>query len=157
MAADILGPVALARISRARYILVMSDMLTKYAVTVALKEMTVATVANAILDEWIKKFGAQDVIHTDQGTNFNTEVMQDICRIFLIEKTRTTPFIPKEMGRSRDLIKSLPARFQSFVLKNYESGMCIYRIKLLCITPPFTELSERRLTPRFSRRKRNTP
>ena len=51
MAADILGPVTLARKSKARYILVMSDLFTKYAVTVALQDMTAATVANAIIDE----------------------------------------------------------------------------------------------------------
>ena len=51
LAADILGPVMLARKSRARYILVMSDLFTKYAVTVALQDMTAATVANAIIDE----------------------------------------------------------------------------------------------------------
>ena len=84
MAADILGPVTLARKSRARYILVMSDLFTKYAVTVALQDITSATVANAIKDEWIMKFGAPDVIHTDQGANFNCELMQDICRIFMI-------------------------------------------------------------------------
>ena len=75
MAADILGPVTLARKSRARYILIMSDLLTKYAVTMALQDMTAATVANAIIDEWIMKFGAPDVIHTDQGSNFNSELM----------------------------------------------------------------------------------
>ena len=52
MAADILGPVTLAKKSRARYILVMSDLFTKYAVTVALQDMTAATVANAIKNEW---------------------------------------------------------------------------------------------------------
>ena len=95
LAADILGPVTLARKSRARYILVMSDLFTKYAVTVSLQDMTAATVANAIVDEWIMKFGAPAVIHTDQGSNFNSELMQDICRIFMIEKTRTTPYHPQ--------------------------------------------------------------
>ena len=75
MAADILGPVTLARKSRARYILVMSDLLTKYAVTVALQDMTAATVANAIVNEWIIKFGAQDGIHTDQGSSFISELL----------------------------------------------------------------------------------
>ena len=65
---------------------------TKSAVTVALQDMTAATVSNAIVDEWIKKFGAPDVIHTDQGSNFNSEILQDICRIFMFEKTRTTPY-----------------------------------------------------------------
>ena len=54
MAADILGPVTLARKCRARHILVMNDLFTKYAVTVALQDMTAATVANAIIDEWVK-------------------------------------------------------------------------------------------------------
>ena len=51
MAADILGPVTVAKKSRARYILVMSDLFMKYAVTVALQDMTAATVANATIDE----------------------------------------------------------------------------------------------------------
>ena len=73
MVVDILGPVTLARKSRARYILVMSDLFTKYSVTVALQDMTAATLANVIIDDWIMKFVAPDVIHTDQGSNFNSE------------------------------------------------------------------------------------
>ena len=79
--------------------LVMSDLYTKYAVTVALQDMTAATVANAIIDKWIMKFGAPDVIHTDQVSNFNSELMHDICRVFMIEKTRTTPYHPQGNGQ----------------------------------------------------------
>ena len=99
LTANIFGPVTLARKSRARYILVMSDLFTKYAETVALQDMTAATVANAIIDEWIMKLGAPDVIRTDRGTNFNSEFMQDICRIFMIEKTRTTSYHPQGNGQ----------------------------------------------------------
>ena len=45
------------------------------------------------------KFGTPDVIHTDQGSNFNSELMQDICRVFMIEKTRTTPYHPQGNGQ----------------------------------------------------------
>ena len=92
MAAHILGPVTLAKKSRARYILALSDLFTKYAVTVALQDTTAATVLNAMIDKWTMKFGAPDVIHIDQGSNFNSCSMQDICRILLIENTRTTPY-----------------------------------------------------------------
>ena len=95
MAADILGPLTLARKSRAKNILVMSALFTKYAVTVTLHDMTAATVANAIIDEWIMKFGAPDVTHIDQGSNFNSKLMHDICRLFMIEKTRSTPYHPQ--------------------------------------------------------------
>ena len=99
MAADILGTATLARKSRARSILVMCDLFTKYAVTVALQDMTAAAVAKAIIDEWIMKFGAPDVIYTDQGSNFNSELMHDICRILMVEKTRTTPYHPLGNGQ----------------------------------------------------------
>ena len=56
MAADILGPVTLAKRSSAEYILLKSVLFMKYAVTVAIQDMTAVTVANAILDEWIMKF-----------------------------------------------------------------------------------------------------
>ena len=82
----------LASKSKARYIFVISDLYTKYVVTVPLKDMTAATVANAIVGEWIMRYGAPDVIHTDQDTNFNSDLMQDICRLFMIDKTRTTPY-----------------------------------------------------------------
>ena len=75
IAADILDPVTLATKSKAKYILVISDLYTKYVVTVPLKDMTAATVANAIVAEWIMRYGAPDVLHTDQGTNFNSDLM----------------------------------------------------------------------------------
>ena len=99
MAADILGPVTLAKRSLSKYILVMSDLYTKYVVAVPLKDMTATTVATAIVEEWITKFGAPDVIHTDQGTNFNSEMMHDVCKIFMIDKTRTSPYHPQGNGQ----------------------------------------------------------
>ena len=37
--------------------------------------------------------------HADQEANFNSELMQGICRIFMIEKTRTTPYHPQDNGQ----------------------------------------------------------
>ena len=99
IAADILGPVTLASKTKAKYILVISDLYTKYVVTVPLQDMTAATVANAIVEEWIMRYGAPDVLHTDQGTNFNSDLMHDICRLFMIDKTRTTPYHPQGNGQ----------------------------------------------------------
>ena len=51
IAADILGPVTLASKFEVKYILLISDLCTRYEVTVPLKEMTAATVANAIVEK----------------------------------------------------------------------------------------------------------
>ena len=89
----------LATKSKAKYILEISDLYTKYVVTVPLKDMMAATVANAIGEEWIMRYGAPDVLHTDQGTDFNNDLMHDICRLFMIDKTRTTPYHPQGNGQ----------------------------------------------------------
>ena len=81
----------------------MSDLFTKYSVTVALQDMTAATVANAVIEEWIMKIGAPYVIHTDQVSKLNSELLQNVCRIFLIEKTRTTPYHPQGNGQVENL------------------------------------------------------
>ena len=99
VAAGSLGPVTLAKKSQARYILVISDLYTKNAVAVPLKDMTFKTVATSSVEEWILRFGAPDTLHTDEGTNFNSEVMKDLCQVFMIDKTRTSPYHPQGNGQ----------------------------------------------------------
>ena len=114
LTSDILASVALAKKSRARYTLVMSNLFTKHAVTVALRDMAAATEANAIIDECILKFGAPDVIHTDQGSNFNSESMNDLCRIFMLEKTRTTPNHPQGNGQVERISRVIAHTFSKY-------------------------------------------
>ena len=67
VAADILGPVTLAARSRAKYILVMTDLFTKYAISVPLVVTEAKDVAKEIVECWVLHFGVPDVLHTDQG------------------------------------------------------------------------------------------
>ena len=114
MTPDILGPVTLAKKSKVRYILVMSDLFTKYAVTVVLQDTTAATVANAIMDEWIMAFAAPDAIHTDQGSNFISKITQDFCRIFMVEKTRTKLYHPQGNGQVEGFNRVIADMFQKY-------------------------------------------
>ena len=95
MGVDRLGPVTLAKRSLSRYILVMSELYTKYVVVVPIRDKAATTVATAIVEEWITKFGA------DQGANFNGDIMHDVCKIFMIDKTRTrtSPYHPQGKGQ----------------------------------------------------------
>ena len=95
VAADILAPVARAKASGAKYILVLTDFFTKYVVCVPPERTTAEDVNRAIVENWVLTFGAPDCLHTDQGTNFCSELLLEVCKIFGIEKTRTSPYHPQ--------------------------------------------------------------
>ena len=56
MVADVLGPPKLAKKSKARYILAISELFTKYTIKVASHDLTAVRVAHAIKGEWIMNF-----------------------------------------------------------------------------------------------------
>ena len=94
MAADTLGPVTRAKASGAKHILVLTDYFAKYVVCVPLERTTAEDVARAIVENWVLTFGAHDCLHTDQGANFCSELLLEVCKIFGIEKTRISPYHP---------------------------------------------------------------
>ena len=44
------------------------------------------------------RYGAFRELHSDQGTNFGSKVVLEVCRLFGIHKTRTTPYHPRSDG-----------------------------------------------------------
>ena len=99
VAADILGTVTMANETRAKHILVMTDLFTKYVVSVPLKGTEAPDVAKDIVESWILRFGVPEVLHTDQGKNFGSELMLEVCRLLKIDKTRTSPYHPQGNGQ----------------------------------------------------------
>ena len=95
VAADILGQVTRAAKTGAMYILAMTDCFTMFVVTVPLLKTEAQDVAEAIVTVWILLFGVPDCLHTDQGTNFGSRVIQEMCQLLKIGKTRTSPYNPQ--------------------------------------------------------------
>ena len=95
VAADILGPVTRAKTSGAKYILVLTDYFTKYVVCVPL-ERTTAEDCNC--GELGFAVWSTFCLHTDQGSNFCSELLLEVCKLFEIEKTRTSPYHPQGNG-----------------------------------------------------------
>ena len=97
LAMDILGPLPETR-SGNRYILVIGDYFTKWKEAFAMKDMEAATIARLLVNEVICRFGVPDSVHTDQGRNFESTLLQEICQLLGIKKTRTTPYHPQSDG-----------------------------------------------------------
>jgi len=65
------------------------------------------TVARKLTDEMFCRFSPPDQLHSDQGRQFEAEVLQEICRILKIKKTRTTPYHPQYDGLVERLNRTL--------------------------------------------------
>ena len=80
VAADIMGP--LQETDRFnRYILVVGDTFTKWVEAYPLPNIEAATVAEAIVNNWIATHGTPWELHTDQGSNFESELFKEMCKL----------------------------------------------------------------------------
>ena len=94
---DILGPFP-PTIRGNRFALVLMDYFTKWPEALALPNMTAETVAEALVNHWVTKYGVPYEIHSDQGRNFEAEVFKRVLELLGTSKTRTTPLYPQSDG-----------------------------------------------------------
>ena len=95
---DILGP--LPQTPRGnRFVLVVTDYFSKRMELYAIPNQEATTVAEKLVSEFVCRFGVPRELHSDQGTNFESKVMAEVCKLLDIEKTRTTPLHPRSDGQ----------------------------------------------------------
>ena len=106
VALDLLGPLPKSD-SGNRWILVVGDYCTKWMEAYPLPDATATTVALKLVNEFICRFGVPQELHSDRGTNFESEVFGEVCRLLGISKTRTTAYNPKSDGLVERFNKTL--------------------------------------------------
>eukprot|EP00731_Ephydatia_muelleri_P015652 Em0009g76a len=97
VAMDILGPLPLTDRGN-KYILVLGDYFTKWVESFPIPNMEAKTIANMFVGHFVIRFGAPDVLHTDQGRNFESALFKEVCLLLGVHKTRTTPYHPQSDG-----------------------------------------------------------
>jgi len=93
-----------------RYLLVIQDYFTKWPEVVAVGDQRAETVV-AALKEVFGRMGVPRCVHSDQGANFESEVVRQLCESLGVKRTRTTPYHPRGDGLverfNRTLLKIL--------------------------------------------------
>jgi len=90
-------------------ILVVTDHFTRYAQAYPTKNQTAKTTARVIFDNFVTHYGFPSRIHSDQGPNFMSSMMKELCELAGMAKTNTTPY--HAMGNG------MPERFNQTLLK----------------------------------------
>ena len=76
-------------------VLIITDIFTKYTIAVPTRDQKATTVVQALHKHWIVYFGAPMRIHSDQGRNFESQLVRGLCQLYDIDKSRTTPYHPQ--------------------------------------------------------------
>ena len=117
VAVDVMGP--LVRSTKGnRYLLVVMDYFSKWPEAYALPNQEAKTVATVIVNEFVCRFGVPLELHSDQGTNFESAVFQEMCLLLGIKKTRTTPLHPESDGMVERYNRTLKTQLSLFVAEH---------------------------------------
>ena len=93
VAVDLIGPLHPVSKRGNRYILTIVDYATRYPEAVPLRNIDTETVAEALLEVYSRVGIPQEVL-SDMGTQFVSELMQEVCRLISVKQLTTTPYHP---------------------------------------------------------------
>ncbi|MCG8078588.1 MAG: DDE-type integrase/transposase/recombinase, partial [Candidatus Thiodiazotropha taylori] len=111
---DICGPYPVSNKGH-RYLLVVSCYFTKWVDAIPLKTQEAKYVASKLVNRFISIFGVPLQLHTDLGSNFESKVFQEICKLLGIDKTRTTVRRPQSDGMVERLNRSIQNMISSYI------------------------------------------
>ena len=101
-----------------QYVLVITDHFTRYALAIPTKNTTARTTAEIFFNHFIVHYGIPKRIHSDQGANFESKLMAELCKITGMEKSRTTPYHPMGNGLCERFNRTLHAQ----PVRNFGTG-----------------------------------
>ena len=101
-----------------KYIIVIGDYFTKWVEVFPLKSHTAVVVAEILVDRFITRFGAPFQIHSDQGPEFESKLVSEVCKLLGVDKTRTTSYHPQSDGQVERFNRTLLSMLSKYVHEN---------------------------------------
>ena len=75
-------------------VLVMTDAFFKFSMAVVMPSQQVERVVKALVDKWFYTYSIPSRIHSEQGKCFDNKIIKQLCRIYGVKQSTTTPYNP---------------------------------------------------------------
>ena len=80
-------------------VLIVTDHFTRYAQAYPSKTQAALATAKLLWNNFIIHYGFPNKIISDQGCNFESELLANLCEVAGVQKLRTTPYHPQTSGQ----------------------------------------------------------
>ena len=81
------------------HILIVTDHFTRFTQAFITPNETAPVVARMLWDQYFMKYGIPEKIISDQGRNFESKLISELCKLGRIQKLRTSPYRPQTNGQ----------------------------------------------------------
>jgi hypothetical protein len=114
---DLIGPLKAAKVSRAQYILVVYDDLTKFAEVRLARTCTTKVILNFLLNEIFFAFGVPLVVNSDNASYFTSKMLEEILTQLGSFPVFSTPY-SHTASRVERLNNTLEKMLRAFINDN---------------------------------------
>ena len=88
-------------------VLVVTDHFTRFAQAYPARNQTARVTAKLFWDKFICNYGFPDKLIADQGRNFESHLIKELCNLAHVEKLHTTPYHPQTNGQCERFNRTL--------------------------------------------------
>ena len=110
---DYLGPLTKTKNGYA-YILLMVDSFTKWVEAIPMVSTEAIPTAKAIFREVISRYGAMSSLVSDRGKSFLNNVVKELCNMFQVKHTPTSPYHPETNSTCERINSSIGSTLRAY-------------------------------------------
>jgi len=103
-----------------RYILVVTDVFSKYVEIIPVPNQTAEVCASMVLNDVIARWGTPLAIHSDQGAAFESRVFKELCKLLEVKKSRTSARHPAGNGQVERFNRTMLSMVRAYLVGEQE-------------------------------------
>ena len=93
--------------SRNANVLVITDHFTRYTAAYMPPKQTAPILAKTLWENFLVNYGWPEKSLTDQGKNFASSLIKELCELAQVQKLMTTPYCPEANGQCKHFNQTL--------------------------------------------------